>query len=289
MNLRRSVTALLVTLTAAVTTGCTADDTPPAAPAPAGPRAAASPDVDSSARTAIREILSTPRLADRHDEVTGPYDYTEYRQLGHDLSGAITSGSGGPEVTAIRYQQWRTHAGTGRVVDWDETRGCTTWTSDTRSNRDLNATLPHGQQPATDRSTLLDQLASIDPAIRTDPAALLSMISDLYRTTYIAPSVRTALIEILADTPHLTAQRGAADRTGRPALAVTARTTRAETGYRITIYLDPATGRALATEQTPLAPLTTSDTMAAAAIDGYVLYLANTRTPTTTTPTAACR
>ena len=220
------------------------------------------------------------------DASRGPYSYLETRQWGHQ---AFPDAAGRLPPSVQRIQWWRTLAGAGRSVTWDETNGCRQEGGDSRTSGGMEGPSGIDGRIAADPAGLRRQLMAGSLPEERSPRHVVSAIMYLPDWGYLDQAARTTILRLLAQLPGLQPLTQVADRAGRPAVRVAVRDTDTlGTVLDVVLLLHPASGQLLAGYDEVVGTPANQDPMYLASLHGYRLYLDQRRTPSTEQPAASC-
>ncbi|GAA4471741.1 hypothetical protein GCM10023170_090540 [Phytohabitans houttuyneae] len=221
------------------------------------------------------------------DVSRGPYSYLETRQWGHQ---AFPDGDGRLPPSVQRIQWWRSLAGAGRQVTWDETDGgCRQDGGDTRTSGGMEGPAGIAGRIAADPDRLRRQLMAGSLPQERRPRHVVSVIMYLPDWGYLDRSARTTIVRLLAEQPGLQPLTGVTDRAGRPAVRVAVRDTDSlGTVLDVVLLLHPVSGQLLASYDEVVGAAANTDPNYLTNLHGYRLYLDQRRTPTTQQPAAGC-
>jgi len=221
------------------------------------------------------------------DASRGPYSYLESRQWGNQ---AFPDAGGRLPPSVQRIQWWRTVAGAGRSVTWDETDGsCRQEGGDTRTSGGMDGPAGIDGRIAADPAGLRRQLLAGSLPEERSPRHLVSAIRYLPDWAYLDRTVRATILRLLAELPGLQPLTRVTDRAGRAAVRVAVRDTDTMgTVLDIVLLLHPTSGHLLAGYDEIVGKPASQDPMYLASLHGYRLYLDQRRTPSTEQPAAGC-
>lgn len=275
--LRRCAAAAALGIAVALAASCSAGQR---AIAPGSPGQTRASVPAASANDELEELAD--RLQPAPGDVShGSFSYVTTRSW-PDLP---TNGPWAYQRRILVEQSWRGPGGSGRLLTWNETAGCTPEEPEQRWTAGMPTTMLGVDQPSSDPETLRHQLLR-DPSAQARD--LIAVIFALAREQHLPQPVRAASLRLLATIPNLSLHYDVTDRAGRAGIAIThIRPDLASDGLKATLIVHPATGQILAWHEQAVDAAGNPQPWSPSG--GYIVIIASERVADTESPYVGCR